>query len=66
MYIYVISNHKWGVSTRAVSDSLYYAFINKMDGNDITNRIKTRKFKKYSKKTSLQNDLNYAPIKMVP
>ena len=29
---------------------LSYAFINKMDGNDTTNRMKTRTCKKYSKK----------------
>ena len=37
-----------------------------MDGNDITNRTKTRKCKKYGKKTTLQNDLNYARVKMIP
>ena len=31
-----------------------------MDGNDTTNRMKTVKCTKYSKKTTLQNDLNYA------
>ena len=36
----------WGVSTRAVCDPLYYAFINKMDGNNTTNRMKTWECKK--------------------
>ena len=31
-----------------------------MDGNDATNRMKTLKCTKYNKKTTLQNDLNYA------
>ena len=39
-------NLNWGVSTRAVCDPLYYAFINRMDGNNTTNRMKTRKCKK--------------------
>ena len=40
------SNLNWSVSTRAVCDPLYYAFINRMDGNNTTNRMKTRKCKK--------------------
>ena len=45
-FIIVTSNLNWGVSTRAVCDPLYYAFINRMDGNNTTNRMKTRKRKK--------------------
>ena len=51
-----------GLSTRAMCDPVYYAFINKMDGNDTKNRMKTLKCTKYNKKTTLQNDLNYAHI----
>ena len=62
-----MSNHNWDVSTRAVcSDPLNCAFINKMDGNDTINGMKTRKCEKYSKKTTLQNDLNYARITTIP
>ena len=48
------------MSAPVVCDPLYYAFINKMDGNDATNRMKTLKCTKYNKKTTLQNDLNNA------
>ena len=34
-------------------DPLYYGFINKMDRNDTTNRMKAGKYKKYSKKNHL-------------
>ena len=39
-----------------LTEPVYYAFINKMDGNDP---------KKKKKKTTLQNDVNYARIKMI-
>ena len=55
-----------GCVTRAGCDPRYQVMPNKMDGNDSTNRIKTRKCKKYSKKRTLKNDLNYARVTMIP
>lgn len=61
-HYHTISNHNWGVSTRAVCDPLYYAFINKIDRNGTSTESKLGNVKNKARKTTLHNNLNYVRI----